>query len=53
MWEKRFERFTCTSEQFGGFESVLKERKGVKHICAIHDTIHKLAVYLTSQYVAY
>ena len=53
MWEKRFEKFTCTSEQFGGFESVLKERKGVKHICAIHDTIQKLAVYLTSQYVAY
>ena len=35
------------------FEKVLKERKGVKHICAIHDTIQKLAVYLTSQYVAY
>ena len=49
MWEKRFEKF----EQFGGFEKVLKERKGVKHICAIHDTIQKLAVHLTSQYVAY
>ena len=41
------------SERFGGFEKELKERKGVKHICAIHDTNQKLTVYLTSQYVAY
>ena len=41
MWEKRFEKFTCNSIKMkslcGGFEKVLKEREGVKHICTVHD----------------